>query len=552
MATQANTPRITAVQLLTRRRLLAPFIIGLAVLIVSPQLRRPPRANVTVNGLGSSERSILLRKDDLMEVVPTFAAVRGRFLVQFVLEGSVVVGELMPTGASQTTIRSDSTLEADNYHGRRTVRLVLSASDGWPRLGIMARTAEARITDLSIREVQVLPLQPWNDRRAVLAAVVLAIGTVIIWICHASVSASQYAIIGTALCVLAISVPVFGLAILLLLFGLYRIGRRMQRDRATRVRLLWLSITAIILVCIGWKFMRPVFGLAFHSSLGSLAAPLGALFFVLRLIDTQLRWYRGQETEITFREYVAFALFPATLIAGPMETLKGFREGRLIRIDRSEIAGGVGRILRGLAKKLIIGDFLLFGILYGDHFALYNRTLISGDGWTTVAMLSVAFCFAANDISAYADMAIGLARLHGIRIREDSNWPILATDLRDFWRRWHMSVTQWCMNTLYFPLLLSMRSTFIALWLTMLAMGVWHQLTLLWLLWGTYFTLGLTFVSVMGRISRTPNASGSALLRLPTRIATLVFVISAQAFVQTSDLSIAFQFFRHFWLAPFH
>ena len=147
-------------------------------------------------------------------------------------------------------------------------------------------------------------------------------------------------------------------------------------------------------------------------------------------------------------------------------------------------------------------------------------------------------------------MAIGLARMHGYGIREDSNWPILASSLRDFWRRWHVSVAEWCMANVYVPILIGTRSVSLALFLTMLAMGVWHQLTWSWMLWAAHFTLGLLVANWMSRTIRVENAHLRVLGGVATRVLVLCFVISAHAFMQSDDVGVALKLYSDFWLAP--
>jgi alginate O-acetyltransferase complex protein AlgI len=490
---------------------------------------------------------VTLRADDLLSLTPHGPGARTRYLVEIELTGGIVLvtdGDAgVPFGGAQV-----DTARHANDQASRTTRLTLAAADTLPRLLISPLPTGATVSRVDVTKLRRTAAQPWNGSRATIAGLLLAAGTVLVWLTHASRSASQTVLIATAVAILGVSSPLFGVAVLALATFLYTVGKRTKR----RMSLLWVGVAATVVSLLGWKYAYPLVDVVFGHGLGRLAIPIGLLFFLLRLIDAQLRWYRGEEVDVSFREYLAFVVFPATMIAGPLETLKGFREKRLARITSADVATGVGRMVLGLAKKLILGDFLLYRVLYGEHVALYDRAILSGQASAVVLMLTAAFLFAAIDLSAYADLAIGLGRLHGYVIHEDSNWPVLASSLRDFWRRWHMSVVEWCMSTVYVPLVIAARSPLVALFVSMTVMGVWHQATWSWLLWALHFTVGLTVANWLSR-----RAAGLAVARrfpvtLFTRVLVLAFVISAHAFTQADDVRVAVRLYRSFWTSPFH
>ncbi|MBC7368462.1 MAG: MBOAT family protein [Undibacterium sp.] len=148
-------------------------------------------------------------------------------------------------------------------------------------------------------------------------------------------------------------------------------------------------------------------------------------------------------------EFGLFAIFFPALVAGPIERYGPFtaslRAG-LDDVDWPDIAAGAQRIALGFAKKLLIADNLTQALnLYGPRFA----TLSFGEAWLFLVGLSARIFF---DFSGYSDLAIGFARLMGVRPPDNFNWPYLATSLRDFWSRWHISLSSWIRDYVYIPL----------------------------------------------------------------------------------------------------
>ena len=99
------------------------------------------------------------------------------------------------------------------------------------------------------------------------------------------------------------------------------------------------------------------------------------------------------------------------------------------------------------------------------------------------------------DLSAYTDLAIGFSRLFGFRIMENFHFPFWQKNLSDFWRSWHISLSTWCRNNVYFPVFGLTRKTWLGLYASMLTMGLWHYVDLNWLAWGLYHGTGLVIVA---------------------------------------------------------
>ena len=206
-----------------------------------------------------------------------------------------------------------------------------------------------------------------------------------------------------------------------------------------------------------------------------LILPVGISFYTFQTLSYTIDIYRGRQEPT--RDFVAFALYVAffpQLVAGPIERARNLlaQLERPIRTTREDIEYGLQRILWGLAKKTI----------FADRFALVVNTVYHRpEAYSSPEVLLATLCFSFQlylDFSAYSDIAIGLARLFGIRLSENFNYPFLARNPSDFWSRWHITLTSWFRDYLYTALGGTRRGaavrTSFAILLTMSLMGLWH------------------------------------------------------------------------------
>lgn len=213
--------------------------------------------------------------------------------------------------------------------------------------------------------------------------------------------------------------------------------------------------------------------------------PLGISFFVFEFIHYVVDVYRGSEPVKSFPGFALFASFFPTQIAGPIKRYQDFVPQFLAEPKFSVecLDEGVSLILQGLFKKVMIADNLAFFVQGG--FA--NPNLFTGlDLW----IFTYAFAFQIYfDFSGYTDIARGSAKLFGYKVPINFNLPYLATNIAEFWHRWHISLSTWLRDYLFIPLggsrchrWLNYRNLF----LTMALGGLWHGAGMHYLLWGAF------------------------------------------------------------------
>ncbi len=230
--------------------------------------------------------------------------------------------------------------------------------------------------------------------------------------------------------------------------------------------------------------------------------PLGISFYTFQTISYTIDVYRRQIKPLRdFVLYGCYVIFFPQLVAGPI-----LRAGEVVsQLDKrprfltEDIAIGTRRVLSGLFLKVVMADNL--APLVDDGFAQEVAGLSALDVWTLAFLFGLQIYF---DFSAYSHIAIGCARIMGIRFPENFNFPYLASSPRDFWGRWHISLSSWIRDYLYLPLTgMKFRDKSTgglsdqvddqrpihrnrALFLTWAIMGLWHGANWTFVFWGLY------------------------------------------------------------------
>ncbi len=229
----------------------------------------------------------------------------------------------------------------------------------------------------------------------------------------------------------------------------------------------------------------------------NLALPIGISFYTFQSISYIIDIYRGSLTPSkTLREYAFFVAFFPTLVAGPILRAKQFlpqlREkieqsgttGRLRQfvIQRSNLKLGLTLIALGFLKKMFFADNigLLVDNIFSNPIGMESFSIMLG----TIAFGVQIYC----DFSGYSDIAIGAAMIFGFKIPLNFNKPFFATSPSDFWSRWHISLSTWVRDYLYYPLVFKNRRSSVivysSLLISMLLMGLWHGASWNFIIWG--------------------------------------------------------------------
>jgi alginate O-acetyltransferase complex protein AlgI len=237
-------------------------------------------------------------------------------------------------------------------------------------------------------------------------------------------------------------------------------------------------------------------------------APLGISFFTFHAISYLVDIYRRQGPVQRNPGALAiyFAAFPKVL-AGPIAQYRqtaGQLDRRLVTVP--DMAYGIERFVAGFAKKVLLANPL--GMVADAAFGLKPESLAPYSAWAGILCYTLQIYF---DFSGYTDMAIGLGRMFGFEFPENFNFPYISQSLREFWRRWHISLSLWFRDYLYVPLggnRLSPPRTCFNLVLVFLLCGLWHGASWTFVIWGAWHGLFLLLERTwFGRlIERAPRA----------------------------------------------
>ena len=245
--------------------------------------------------------------------------------------------------------------------------------------------------------------------------------------------------------------------------------------------------------------LATLLGVSGDSVMLHLILPVGISFYTFQALSYSIDVYRGKleptRDVVAFFAYVSF--FPQ-LVAGPIERatnlLPQFQRQR--RFDYPLAVDGVRQMLWGFFKKVVVADNCA---VYVDD--IWNN--IVGESSLNLAMAAVLFSIQIYcDFSGYSDIAIGCAKLFGIRLMRNFNVPYFSRDIAEFWRRWHISLTTWFRDYVYIPLGGSrvgkwkvVRNTFVIF----LVSGLWHGANWTFILWGAFHALLFLPLILMGK-----------------------------------------------------
>lgn len=274
--------------------------------------------------------------------------------------------------------------------------------------------------------------------------------------------------------------------------------------------------------------------LSLNFSLSSIALPIGISFYTFQAISYSVDVYRRDFClKVSFLEYLFYLSFFPFLLAGPITRAETF----FPQIRRKNVLSerllyfGLWLIILGIVKKAIIADYI----------AQYNDWIFSmPEAYSGFECLMGLIGFTMQiylDFSGYSDISIGIAAILGIRLRENFAFPYRSRNLTEFWHRWHISLSTWFRDYLYIPLggnRHGLMRTCCNLFITMLAAGIWHGSTLMFLLWGALHGIGLAIHK--GSQSFLRNIRDNLLTISISRFITFCFVVLSWGVFRSPDL----------------
>ena len=287
----------------------------------------------------------------------------------------------------------------------------------------------------------------------------------------------------------------------------YYIGKRLIKLQHTATKVLLGVGIFFNLALLGYFKYSDFFIMNFNTMTGSdigllyLALPLAISFYTFQQIAYLVDSYRGETKEYDFLTYALFVTFFPQLIAGPIvhhsEMMPQFTKKENKIFNHFNIALGLFIFSMGLFKKVVIADTFAMWATKGFDVA---PTLNMIEAWITSLSYTFQLYF---DFSGYTDMAIGAALLFNIKLPNNFFSPYKATNIQDFWRRWHITLSRFLKDYIYIPLGGNRKGeirTYTNLFTTFVLGGIWHGAGWTFVLWGILHGLALVLHRVWQKL----------------------------------------------------
>ena len=315
--------------------------------------------------------------------------------------------------------------------------------------------------------------------------------------------------------------------------------------RRRRRHFLWLSLAFNLGLLGGFKYLDffatnaaaflGLFGMELTWSIEHVWLPLGISFYTFQTLSYTLDIYRRRFAPVDdFLDFALFVAFFPQLVMGPIERAKNLlpQIQRPRTIDRLQFLSGGWLVFLGLYKKIFVADQI--GRYCDPLFAAQG----SYAGWDVAlgALLFTLQIYA--DFSGYSDIARGCARMLGFDLMQNFSAPYLARNVQDFWNRWHISLTTWIRDYVFYPMAVSRRWNARLgigglLVTTMVLMGFWHGASWMFVLWGAYHG---TLLAAYGKLRPTLYKNTTFTATLPRTAWTVVCVLFTFALVVFGEL----------------
>ncbi len=275
-------------------------------------------------------------------------------------------------------------------------------------------------------------------------------------------------------------------------------------------------------------------------SVGTVALPLAISFFTFQRMSFTFDVANGSIRELpTFVDYLTFSVLFPHLVAGPIVRYLDIADELGDRADGSEqVAAGAVRFAHGLGKKVLIADYL--APVANTAFTNLDGPASTAGAWIGILAYTFQLYF---DFSGYSDMAIGLGQMFGFTFPENFRRPYAAVSVTDFWRRWHVSLSNWFRDYLFIPLggsRVGRATTIRNIAIVFAVTGLWHGAALTFVAWGCYhgFFVILERRTGYNRVDRAPRSEP---LR---RGVTFVIVVIGWVLFRASSMSHAGNYYR--------
>lgn len=270
-----------------------------------------------------------------------------------------------------------------------------------------------------------------------------------------------------------------------------------------------------------------------HLPLPQIRMPIGISFFTFQAMSYVIDVYRGTtKAQKNYAKVLLYISFFPQLIAGPIVKYHDIAQEIDNRTQSLEgVSLGIRRFSAGLCKKVLISNTM--GLVADQLFGVSAGNINAAGAWLGAISYMLQIYF---DFSGYSDMAIGLGWMFGFHFKENFNYPYISGSIREFWRRWHISLSGWFLEYLYIPLGGNRKGKFrtvVNKMIVFLCTGIWHGAAVNFLFWGIYHGCFLMLEEYVPWIGR----KGSKLKAVFQHIYALLVVCIGFVFFRADTMS---------------
>lgn len=323
--------------------------------------------------------------------------------------------------------------------------------------------------------------------------------------------------------------------------------------------ILWSSILLHVFVLLGIKYLNLGKSLinfdSLHFQTEAIIIALGVSYYTLQNISYIFETYSNRlEPTKDISNFLLYQAFFPKLTSGPIEMPKAFFKQLnkpAVSFSWQNVNYGFQRILLGFFKKMVLADRLapIVANIYTQDTSAEGFTL-----WFGICLFTLLLYF---DFSAYMDIAIGSARLFGIRLSENFNYPLRTTSISAFWRTWHITLIQWLTQYLYYPIVYTFRrnptfAILLAITVVFTLSGLWHGWGLTYIVWVACHVMYLSFETLTKKQRNGLSKKITPWLYTPFSILiTFNLVCFAHLFFRSDSLTTAYTLLQKVFVMPF-
>nr|WP_236695646.1 MBOAT family O-acyltransferase [Lentimicrobium saccharophilum] len=320
----------------------------------------------------------------------------------------------------------------------------------------------------------------------------------------------------------------------------------------------WITIAANIGILGFFKYINFFFEnvnlfLSLFNAQGSLKLldliiPVGISYYTFQALGYLIRINRkAEKAETSFLAFANYLIFFPKFLAGPVERSNHFfpQISKPVLFQADNVTAGLRLFLWGMFKKVVIGNNLADPV-----YKLYNNI----EDYTGLPLLIIFFLQAIHlyaDFSGYTDMALGVARIFGIKLVDNFNRPFFARNVGEFWRRWHISLSSWCNDFIFSPFIVKYRkygnkAAIAGIFITFYVIGIWHGANWTFVAVGLLQGIAISYEFATKRkrlqiASRLPQG----LVTFVSRTLTYLFFSLTLVFFNSQNIHDAFYFLSH-------